>query len=52
MDKHFLNMRGFRAKQRNVYENQCHSITNFVLRIKFCIFADFYACIAYRILSF
>lgn len=41
MDKHFLNMRGFRAKQRSVYENQAHSITIFVLRRKFFIFADF-----------
>lgn len=37
MDKHFLNMRGFRAKQRNAYENQAHSITIFVLRRKFYI---------------
>ena len=42
MDKHFLNMRGFRAKQRNAYENQAHSITIFVLRRKFFIFADIF----------
>ena len=52
MGKRFLNLRRFKTKQRNVYENQAHNSNIFMLRRKFCIFTHCYACNACKILAF
>lgn len=52
MDKHFLSLRRLWTRQRNIYENQAHSINIIALKRKFCIFANLYACNALKILAF